>query len=126
MNIQDIDRKRLESELRDNGLQLTWFPDPQQLRAGNLIVFGAEQQLDAGKPLIAGFGPGGRSEAYGNSPSSVVEGYGEKFLVALETVGIPRAALHQNYIHVGRGKIWPTFVASLTQDGFASLPVVTG
>ncbi|MEK7604114.1 MAG: hypothetical protein AAB461_03305 [Patescibacteria group bacterium] len=121
MKVQEL-KKKLEQELTKRGLTLMWSPELNQLRLDNLVVFGAEQSTKSeDKPLIAGFGPGGFSESHGNSPISVIADYHNKFLEALEAVNIPRSSLHSNYPHVGRGKIWPTFVARLTQETFREL-----
>ena len=121
MNAQKM-KKRPEQELIKRGLCLIWSPEPNRLDPDDLVVFGAEQSTNSeDKPLIAGFGPGGFSETYGNSPAPVLGDYHDKFLEALEAVGIPRSSLHSTYPHVGRGKIWPTFVARLTQEAFREL-----
>ena len=121
MKVQEL-KKKLEQELTKRGLILVWSPEPNRLRPDDLVVFGAEQSTKGdGKTLIAGFGPGGFSESYGNSPISVIGDYHNKFLEALEAANIPRSSLHSNYPHVGRGKIWPTFVARLTQETFREL-----
>lgn len=124
MRIEEIECK-LKQELVKRGLILVWGPELNRLGSDALIVFGAEQlHKDNGKPLIAGFGPGGFSETYGNSHASVLQDYHNRFLEALEAVGIPRSSLHSNYPHAGRGKIWPTFVARLTQKTFKELKQV--
>ena len=124
MKIQEF-KKKLERELIKRGLTLVWGPEPERLRPDDLVVFGAEQSTKSkDEPLIAGFGPGGFGEGYGNSPVTVIGDYHNKFLEALEAVGIPRNSLHSNYSHVGRGKIWPTFVARLTQETFRELKFV--
>lgn len=121
MKVQEI-KKNLERELTKRGLSLVWSPEPNRLGPDDLVVFGAEQSTNRkDKPLIAGFGPGGFNETYGNSPASVLGDYHNRFLEALEVVGIPRSSLRANYQHVGRGKIWPTFVADLTQETFRGL-----
>ena len=123
MRIEEL-KKKLERELKKRGLTLIWSPEPDRLRPDDLVVFGAEQSTnnkDKDKPLIAGFSPGGFSESYGNSPTSVIGDYHSKFIEALEVVGIPRNSLHSNYPYVGRGKIWPTFLARLTQETFREL-----
>jgi len=121
MKVQEI-KKNLELKLTERGLNLVWSPEPNRLGPGDLVVFGAEQSTNGkDKPLIAGFGLGGFSETYGNSPASVLMDYQDRFLEALEAVGIPRSSLHSTYPHVGRGKIWPTFVARLTQETFREL-----
>ncbi len=121
MKAQKIEKK-LKKELTKRGLTLVWSPELNRLGQDDLVVFGAEQSTKEGeKPLMAGFGPGGFSEIWGNSPGSALKDYNNRFLEALEVVGIPRGSLHSNYPHVGRGKIWPTFVASLTQEAFGGL-----
>lgn len=121
MKVQEI-KKKLEQELTKHGLTLVWSPDSNWLRPDDLVVFGAEQSTNRkDKPLIAGVGPGGFSETYGNSLAFAAGNYHNKFLETLEAVGIPRSSLHSNYLHVGRGKIWPTFVVRLTQDTFLGL-----
>ena len=108
-------QEKLEKELSQRGLKLIWKPDLSKLDRGDLVVFGAEQALNHG------FGPGEFSESHGNSPQQSVEGYRKSFLDSLEAVGIPRSSLESEYPHVGRGKIWPTFVARLTQEQFRNL-----
>ena len=121
MRIKELE-KRLKRELKKQGLTLIWSPEPERLRSGDLVVFGAEQSTNGkNRPLIAGFGPGGFSESYGNSPPSTIKDYHDKFLDALEVIGIPRSSLHSNYSYAGRGKIWPTFVARITQETFRKL-----
>lgn len=121
MKIQEL-KKKLERELKKRGLTLVWSPEQNRIRPDDLIVFGAEQSTNGkDKPLIAGFGPIGFSETYGNSPAPIIGDYHNKFLEALEVVGIPRSSLHSNATHVGRGKIWPTFVARFTQETFREL-----
>ncbi|MDP1688877.1 MAG: hypothetical protein Q8L47_01970 [bacterium] len=119
MKIEEI-KKNLEKELSERGLRLVW--SPVRLGPGDLVVFGAEQSINSkDKPLVAGFGPGGFEESFGNSSTSDIGNYQNKFLEALEAVGVPRSSLHSNYPHVGSGKIWPTFVARLTQETFREL-----
>jgi hypothetical protein len=114
--------ERLKQELERRGLTLVWTPKPDRLSRGDLVVFGAEQSTGGRKkPLIAGFGPGKFDEARGNSPATSIQDYQNRFLEALEAAGIPKNSLHSTYPHVGRGKIWPTFVARLTQQKFRKL-----
>jgi hypothetical protein len=120
-------KEKLTSELAARGLHLVWFPDPGRFTsADQLVVFGAEQAVDSGEePLTAGFGPGGYSEAYGNSPISTIQDFHIRFLAALEAAGIPRTALHSDFTRVCRGKIWPTFVARVTQEVSRSMGLMS-
>ncbi|MEK7504895.1 MAG: hypothetical protein AAB589_01245 [Patescibacteria group bacterium] len=87
-----------------------WSPKPRELRRDELVVFGAEQKVRGNKePLVVG------------STGSLVDKYHEAFLRSLELAGIPRKTLHSQYVHVGRGKIWPTFVARITQENFRTI-----
>jgi len=123
MTREDVE-SRLREELASRGLDLLWVSDLNRLGPRDLVVFGAEQASASGDSegrLVAGFGPGGFGESFGNSPIPVLQSYHDRFLKALEIVGIPRASLHSNFFEVGRGKIWPTFVARLTQKAFREL-----
>lgn len=116
-------QEKLKKELSSRGLRLVWNPDSRRLDRDDLVVFGAEA-VNHGKPLVAGFGPRGFSERYGNSPHQAIEDCRKSFLDSLEAVGIQRSSLESEYPHVGRGKIWPTFVARLTQEEFRKLQPV--
>lgn len=128
MKIEEIEEV-LKQELEKRDLRLVYSPETgsSRLRSDQLIVLGAEQSLSSkNKGLIAGVGLTGFDEDDGNSPASVIEDYHSRFIEALEVVGIPRSSLHSAYPDVGMGKIWPTFIARLTQEEFRNLkPVKT-
>lgn len=114
--------EKLKKELAKRGLTLMCSPEKNsRLSSGQLVVFSAEQSKedeDKKKPLIAGF-------RRGNSPDSIIGDYHNKFLEALEAVGIPRSSLYSTYPRVARGKIWPTFEARLTLDAFRELELIS-
>ncbi len=119
---------RLINELEKRGLRLVWSPKKtDRLSPEHLRVFGAEQSLESTEErLSTGFGRSGHGEVFGNSPDHLIEEHHERFLAALEEVGIPRQSLHSHFIRTCRGKIWPTFIARLTQPEFKGLKLPQG
>ncbi len=98
----------LKKELRNRDLRLVWSPKPGHMKRDELVVFGAEQKV----------GCKAKKQLSMASPMPVVNEYHEAFLRSLELAGVPRNCLHSTYVHVGRGKIWPTFIARITQESF--------
>lgn len=112
MAFEEINAK-LNLELKNRGLYLVWKPDQSKIeKPDNLIVFGAEQSPDTKEASI--------------STDAQALDHQNRLLDALEAIGIPRGSLHSNFPRICRGKMWPTFIARITQESFRELSLGDG
>jgi len=124
VNIEGIDKQRLEELLAQSGLRLTWAPDSARFsNANSLLVFSAELVLGSdGLPASLKFIASGLSEEQEGLSTDGLVWCEDRLRDALEQIGIPESHLHSCLYDIKEGGVWPVFSARLTKEAFDSLP----